>query len=295
MKQHHNHKKEHKTFVDKAKDFYFDNYKKLFIVPLVLFVLSGLILLSTYLSTGDFIKRDVSLKGGISLSINGYNDGLESYLIDKFPDSSFNFRTIGSKEGIIIEVSDIDQDSLMEAVNEKITLTKDNYNIESMGSALGESFFKQMFIALIFAMFLMGIVFQVYFRNIYATLAAIFSAFMDIFITLGIMDLTGIKLTAGGIAAYLMLIGYSIDTSILLSTKLLKETADMRKGLFDAMQTGLTMSVAGLVATGLSFLLTNNITLKQIMLILVIGLLIDIITTWIGNVAFLRYYLEKRK
>jgi preprotein translocase subunit SecF len=295
MKQHHNHKKEHKTFVDKAKDFYFDNYKKLFIVPLVLFVLSGLILLSTYLSTGDFIRRDVSLKGGISLSINGYNDGLESYLIDKFPDASFNFRTIGSKEGIIIEVSDIDQDSLMAAVNDKITLTKDNYNIESMGSALGESFFKQMFIALIFAMVLMGVVFQVYFKNIYATLAAIFSAFMDIFITLGIMDLTGIKLTAGGIAAYLMLIGYSIDTSILLSTKLLKETTDMRKSLFGAMQTGLTMSVAGLVATGLSYLLTNNITLKQIMLILVIGLLIDIITTWIGNVAFLRYYLEKRK
>ena len=55
-----------------------------------------------------------------------------------------------------------------------------------------------------------------------------------------------------------------------------------------------TMSAAGLAATGVSFLLTNNVTLRQIMLILIVGLLIDILTTWIGNVAFLRFYLERK-
>jgi len=164
-----------------------------------------------------------------------------------------------------------------------------------MGSTLGQSFFKQMFVALLIAFVSMGIVFQLYFKNIYGTAAALFSAFMDIFITVGITNLMGIKLTAGGIAAYLMLIGYSIDTSILLSTKLLKEKGDLKQGLFNAMTTGFTMSAAGIAAMGVSFLLTNNSTLRQIMLILVIGLVIDLITTWVGNVAFLRYYLERRK
>jgi preprotein translocase subunit SecF len=288
--------------LEKFKDFYFHEYKKLFIIPVLLFLFSAIVLFSSYSQTGEFIKRDVSLKGGISLTVNtDYSDisDLEKYLFAEFPDASLNIRTIesgGAVTGIIIEASDIDEELLVEKVNEKIPLTKDNYSLESMGSTLGESFFKQMFIALLLAFASMGLVFQYYFKSWYATFAALFSAFMDIFITLGIMDLLGLKLTAGGIAAYLMLIGYSIDTSILISTKLLKEqTADLKKSIFDAMRTGLTMSAAGIAAMGISFFLTNNTTLKQIMLILVVGLIMDIFMTWIANVAFLRFNLEKKK
>ncbi|MEK6917102.1 MAG: hypothetical protein AABW92_05145 [Nanoarchaeota archaeon] len=286
---------------NRVKDFYIKEYKKLFLIPLILFLISGAILFNTYNKTGEAIRRDVSLKGGISVTINlGYDDmpGLEKFLFDKFPDSSIHLRTIGSTNnvaGIIIEASDIDEDALIDAIKEKITLTKNNYSVETMGSSLGDSFFKQMFVAVLLAFVSMGVVFQIYFKNIYATLAALFSAFMDIFITLGIMDILGVRLTAGGIAAYLMLIGYSIDTSILISTKLLKDRTDeISKAIFGAMKTGFTMSAAGIAATGVSFLLTNNTTLKQIMLILIVGLIIDLLTTWIGNVAFLRYYLEKK-
>ena len=139
------------------------------------------------------------------------------------------------------------------------------------------------------------IVFFYYFRSLTATMAALISAFFDIFITLGIITLLGVKLTSGGIASFLMLISYSIDTSILLSTKLLKKThGTTEEAIFGAMKTGLTMSAAGIAATGISFLLTNNEALRQIMLILVIGLVIDLITTWIENVALLRIYLEKK-
>ena len=294
-------KKQESKFLDKIKDYYYKEYKKLFWLTMILFLLSAVVIYNTYQKTGDFVKRDVSLKGGISITIEtGFSDIvlLEEILQSKHPGASISIRTVessGKVTGVIIEASDITQEELVSTINELIPLTKENYNIESMGSTLGESFFQQIFIALIIAFIGMGLVFQLYFRNIYGTLAALFSAFMDIFITIGITNLLGIKLTAGGIAAFLMLIGYSIDTSILLSTKLLKEQGDTRQGLFGAMKTGLTMSAAGIAAMGVSFLLTNNSSLKQIMLILVIGLVIDLITTWIGNVAFLRYYLEKRK
>ncbi|NTV23957.1 MAG: protein translocase subunit SecF, partial [Nanoarchaeota archaeon] len=183
------------------------------------------------------------------------------------------------------------------AIQEKLgPLGKNEYSTETMGSSLGDSFFKETFIALIFAFLGMGLVFHFYFRNIYATGAALLSAFLDIVITIAIMNLFQVRLTAGGIAAYLMLIGYSIDTSILLSTKLLKDKPDDKfSALFHAMKTGLTMSAAGIAATGVSYFLTNNITLKQIMLILIVGLFIDILTTWVGNVSLLRLYLERKE
>ncbi|MEM3374504.1 MAG: hypothetical protein QXE31_04760 [Candidatus Woesearchaeota archaeon] len=308
-KKEHNQEKNEKTSEKKnkkikelLKDFYIKEYKKLFLILVVLIIFSIFTLISTYREVGDFTRKDVSLKGGISISINKYNNynikDIEQYLSEKFPKSSINIRTIesgGQIKGIIIEASDVEKDSLINEIETKIgKLNPDQYSVETMGSSLGESFFKQMFVALAIAFLGMSLVFHLYFKNYYATFAAILSAFLDLFITLGIMNFLQIRLTAGGIAAYLMLIGYSVDTSILLSTKVLKEKSKDLKGIFEAMKTGLTMSAAGLAAMGLSFLLTNNEALKQIMLILVVGLFMDIITTWIGNVTFLRIYLERK-
>ncbi len=284
------------------KNIYVLHYKRLFliVVALALFALASVAY--TYYKHGDFTQRDVSLKGGLSLTLTTkYSDtrGLDSFLNGRFPQSSLNIRTVesgGVVKGLIVEASDVSEQDLIRAIEEKTgKLGKDDYSVEQMGSSLGESFFKEMFVSLLLAFFCMGLVFHFYFRNFYATFAALLSAFLDIFITLGIMNIIGMRLTAGGIAAYLMLIGYSVDTSILLSTKLIKEKSDdTDKALFRAMKTGLTMSAAGIAATGISFLLTNNLVLKQIMLILIVGLFVDIITTWIGNVTLLKLYLEKK-
>ena len=297
-------KPENLSFLENAKSYYIKEYKKLLLIPIVLFIISAIILSVNYSMTGDIINRDVSLKGGITITINSdvqiETEILQTYIEESSPGSSVNVRvsqSYGKQTGIIIEASDIEDDLLISLVEDKIgKLNKDHYSVETMGSSLGSSFFKEMFVTLLFAFIAMGIVFFYYFRSLTATMAALISAFFDIFITLGIITLLGVKLTSGGIASFLMLISYSIDTSILLSTKLLKKThGTTEEAIFGAMKTGLTMSAAGIAATGISFLLTNNEALRQIMLILVIGLVIDLITTWIENVALLRIYLEKKK
>jgi preprotein translocase subunit SecF len=291
-----------KSFPEKAKDFYIAEYKKLFIVIIALTLIASAGIFFTVMQTGEFTRRDVTLMGGVSLTVGTPYDtrDLESFLSAAFPQGSINVRSIetgGAISGIIVEASDIDEDELIAAVQERTGVTdRQEINVESMGSALGDSFFRQMFVALMIAFLCMGIVFHIYFRNLYATSAALLSAFLNLFITLGIMNIGGMRLTAGGIAAYLMLIGYSIDTSILLSTKMLKDRKDdLRKTIFRAMKTGLTMSFTGIAAIGISYLFTNNVVLKQIMLILLVGLVIDIFTTWIGNLTFLRLYLERHK
>ena len=296
-------KPENLSFLENAKSYYIKEYKKLLLIPIVLFIISAIILSVNYSMTGDIINRDVSLKGGITITINSdvqiETEILQTYIEESSPGSSVNVRvsqSYGKQTGIIIEASDIEDDLLISLVEDKIgKLNKDHYSVETMGSSLGSSFFKEMFVTLLFAFIAMGIVFFYYFRSLTATMAALISAFFDIFITLGIITLLGVKLTSGGIASFLMLISYSIDTSILLSTKLLKKThGTTEEAIFGAMKTGLTMSAAGIAATGISFLLTNNEALRQIMLILGIGLVIDLITTWIENVALLRIYLEKK-
>jgi len=52
------------------------------------------------------------------------------------------------------------------------------------------------------------------------------------------------------------------------------------------------MNVTTLAAVGISLLFTSSEVITQIMTILLIGLLADIINTWIQNVAILRLYLE---
>ena len=62
-----------------------------------------------------------------------------------------------------------------------------------------------------------------------------------------------------------------------------------------AMKTGLTMSCTTLTAIIVALIFVKSAVIKQIMIILLIGLLVDLIMTWIQNVGILRLYLEKKK
>ncbi len=126
--------------------------------------------------------------------------------------------------------------------------------------------------------------------------AVILSAFSDIVVTLAIVNLIGIKLGTAGIAAFLMLIGYSVDTDILLSTKVLKgKTGTVYERTTNAMKTGLTMSATTMIAIAIALSLILSLDIKQIMTIVLIGLSIDLINTWIQNAGLLRWHIEKQK
>lgn len=91
-----------------------------------------------------------------------------------------------------------------------------------------------------------------------------------------------------------MLIGYSVDTDILLTVRALKGSGPLAERVRSAAKTGLLMSLTafGAVVAGYSF--AESETVKQIMLILSVGMLFDIVHTWLTNAGLLRIYLEKR-
>lgn len=282
---------------------YEDHYKRLLVIPIIMLLLAFVVIGIQIANTGDFVNKAVSLKGGTTLTVtyDEYIDvnSLELFLKSKSTDADLGVRELsdfGVQRGVIIEASNIPEDELLSLSKEFIGDFGDAYSLETIGSSLGQSFFRQTLIAIFIAFFFMGLVVFWYFRSVVPSLAVILAAFSDIIVTLAIFNLFGFKLSAAGVAAFLMLIGYSVDTDILLSTRVLKrKEGSIMSRIYSAMRTGLTMNFTTLVAVTIAMLVSDSEIIKQIMTIILIGLLVDIINTWIQNVGILRLYLERKK
>ncbi|HHI03958.1 MAG TPA: protein translocase subunit SecF [Candidatus Woesearchaeota archaeon] len=285
--------------ISKLLEWYNKNYKKLLIIPIVIFILSIAVISYKYSTTGDFVSKDISLKGGISITIPSKDidvSDMETYLSSEFPESDISVRTLtklGEKTGVTISTSDIDSNVLLNSLKTKFGEL--DYTVEEMGSSLGKSFFKETFTAIIFAFLFMAVVVFFYFRLPIPSLAIVLSAFSNMVVTLAIINLIGVKLSTAGVAAFLMLIGYSVDTNILLSTRVLKRKGgEIIDRIVNGMKTGLTMTATTIAAISIAYIFSQSDALKQIMLILIIGLLMDVLNTWVQNAGILRLYLERR-
>ena len=212
------------------KSWYDKWYLVLLTIPVIILILSLIYLGTFYSKHGDFINKDVSLSGGTTITLNLNNidsDKLESSLKPKFPDITIRKLTgmeTGEQLALIVE-SSASPDELKPAIEEflNLKLTDENSSVEFTGSTLSSSFYKQLITALIIAFILMSIVIFILFRTFIPSIAVIFAAFSDIIMALAFVNILGLKISAAGIAAFLMLVGYSVDTDILLTTRALKK------------------------------------------------------------------------
>ncbi len=170
------------------------------------------------------------------------------------------------------------------------------YEVESVGersASFAADSQQQALFGLAIAFGGMAVLVALMFRTFVPSIAVIASAFSDIMIPLALMRLFGIELTLGTVAALLMLIGYSVDSDLLLNNHVLRRHGDFYTSTFRAMRTGVTMTVtsisAMIVMTVVSYLLGIPL-LPDVGIILVFGLLADLMNTYLLNVSLLRYY-----
>jgi preprotein translocase subunit SecF len=162
--------------------------------------------------------------------------------------------------------------------------------------SLSKSFFKQAINILIISFALMSTVIFLYFREFVPSFAIVLSAIFDIIVTIGILDFLNIPISISGIGALLMLIGYSIDTDVLLTNRVIREKGDdYFEKTFFAFKTGVLMSATTLIAGIGALFLTNSEVIYEISLILVIGLIVDFISTWLQNTGILLWWINKKK
>ncbi|MEK6833313.1 MAG: protein translocase subunit SecF, partial [Nanoarchaeota archaeon] len=287
------------------KNWHDKHYKKLLLIPLALLIFSFVYMGIFYSQNNDFFLKDISLMGGTSVTINGNVDiiPLKNALVDKF--GEVNVREVsdlitGEQLATIVETtakaSDI-KAFLEDYLGYKL-IEGENSSFESTDPSLGKSFYNQLLIAILISFVFMAIVVFIIFRTVVPSGAVIISAFADILMTLVAINLLGIKMSSGGIIALLMLIGYSVDTDILLTNRVLKrQEGSLNERLVGAFKTGLTMTLTSLVAVAVALLVVKSfsVTLTQIFTILAIGLIFDIFNTWITNVSILKWYVLSKE
>ncbi len=273
-------------------------HRTFLIIPIVLLIASAAILVTGFMQTGEWFTRSIELKGGTLISVTTPNPvnipDLENSL-SKFGSVIVRELRSYSGYGVSIEVeADVDADIVLEELRGMGIDTKD-YSIETIGPALGESFWIQAQYGIIIAFILMGIIVFVVFRTFIPSIAVMLCAVSDIIITIALMQLLGLSLSLASFAALLMLIGYSIDTDILLTTRLIKVTDKViGERMIGAFKTGITMTGTTLGVLIALLLTTTSSVLFQIASVLTIGLVIDIVNTWFQNATLLRWHCERR-
>jgi preprotein translocase subunit SecF len=289
------------------EELYDKYYKLLLVLTILLFIFSLGYLAYFYSQHGDFIHKDISLTGGTEITIfsespvniNDLNNFLSKKL-DNFAVREVSDFTNGKQKAVIIEIpiesGNSTQVKLYLEDFLKYKLTDQNSSIESTGSSLSQSFYTQLQIALVIAFILMTIVVFIIFRTPVPSTAVVLSAFGDIIMTLAMIDFLGIKVSSAGITALLMLIGYSVDTDILLTTRLLKSQKSHNEQILSAFKTGITMTLTAIAAVTVALFITQSFSevLKQIFTFLLIGLAFDIFNTWVTNVLILKWYVERK-
>ena len=290
--------------MEDKKNWHDKNYKLLLLIPAVLLVFSFVYMGIFYSNHGDFIRKDISLTGGTSITIYERVDliSLEQDLSEKLED--LNLReiydlTTREQKAVIVETTTNGETTkqILEEYFDFDLIEGENTDFEFTGSSLSKSFYRQLLFAILIAFIFMAIVVFIIFRTAIPSAAVIISAFSDILMTLVFVNVLGIKFSTAGIVALLMLIGYSVDTDILLTTRILKrKEGHLNKRIFGAFKTGLTMTLTSLLAMLIALFVVKSFSfvLTQIFTVLVIGLGFDLLNTWITNVSILKWYAIKK-
>ncbi len=278
-----------------------NHYRALMVIPFALLLFSLIVIFATYMKTGALVYKGVTLQGGITVTIASKDvlnaDDLKAFLESKFPSSDMDVRVLselGEQKGFLIDASNVKEDELVSALKEKMHM--DTYSVESIGPALGGAFFKQSLMAIIIAFVLMSLVVFAHFRTFVPSGAVILAALSDILFAVACIDLLGVRLSTAGIAAFLMLIGYSVDTDILLTTRVVKgKEGTVFDRVVSSIKTGLLMNLTALGTVLVALIFSQSEVISQIMLVLFFGLIADIYNTWIQNAGILRHYMEGKK
>ncbi|MBC7100119.1 MAG: protein translocase subunit SecF [Methanobacteriales archaeon] len=271
-----------------------ESYKLLIIIPLIITLLSLGILVT------HGLEESVDLKGGsiteLTLEKKMDQTELKAFIQEKLKIKEVNVISIKGNDATVQMGSDIQVDEFARALEGTAKIK----SYRSVGPILGKEAMNQIYWAVGFAFLFMSITVLIVFRNLVPSLAVILAAACDIIIALGGMSLFKVPLSLASIGAILMLIGYSVDTDILLTTRVLKQ----RKGkiterAIGAIKTGLTMSASAIASMSALYLVTVFLipeaeVLSNIAAVLIIGLSADILTTWLMNLGILRWYLEAK-
>jgi preprotein translocase subunit SecF len=274
--------------------------RQMIVLPLLVLLIAFGIVGATYLTTGYPVHMGYEFVGGTVVSFA--SDKTPDEIMKEFEEyNPVSVKNYGQRK--LIEFPPLTEEQLS-SIRSKLSGYKD-VEIRQTSPLFGKTLQVQAIKAVLIAFFGMAIVVFIIFRTFIPSVAVVLSAFSDIVISIALMNIFGIKLTLATVAALLMLIGYSVDSDILLTNRLLRRKGEFTDRLVGAMKTGLTMTLTSLFAAFMLFIVasysyvvspayTRIDILADIAVVLIFGLSVDIMNTWMLNAGLLRWYLTKK-
>ncbi|HVN74225.1 MAG TPA: protein translocase subunit SecF [Methanoregula sp.] len=267
--------------------------KQLVIIPLMLLVISLVLVTVSTINTGMPVKPGIDFSGGTAVSIA--TSDTKDQIQATFGGYPLNDISEGPNNGKFLTFGVMD-DAQFRNLTSLINQKYPDASINQIGETFGKTLQYQAVLALLFSFIGMAIVIFIAFRTFVPAGAVVLSAFADMVMTAAVMNIIGIPLTLGTVAALLMLIGYSVDSDILLTNRVLKRQGKLIDKLVGAFHTGIIMTSTTIAAATAMFIVAwfgSVQILWEISAVLLIGLFADILNTWLTNAGILKWYVQK--
>ena len=268
--------------------------RQLATVPLVVLAVALLVIGGVFVTTGAPVDLGLDFTGGteLRLGIDAPEDQAREQIAGAFSATPDTVQRVQGENVYIVTFQETDAAaSDLETQAEQAGFTV--RSVDDVSASFGEGTQRQALLGVAVAFVGMAALVFVMFRTVVPSVAVVVSAFSDIVIPVALMNVLGIELTLGTVAALLMLIGYSVDSDILLNNHILRRSGDFYESTYRAMRTGVTMTLTSLSAMAVMAVVATLFgigLLASIGTILVFGLAADLMNTYLLNVSLLRWY-----
>jgi preprotein translocase subunit SecF len=265
--------------------------RQLIAVPLAVLAVALLIIGGVWLTTGAPVDLGMEFTGGteMRLQIDGKNP--DQQIRQAFDAEPAGIQPVAGSDIYIVsfgtEANSEQLEQQAEAAGfgvESIDATSPSFGSEAQTQAIG---------GIVVAFAGMSVLVFAMFRTFVPSIAVVASAFSDVAVPLALMNVFGIPLTLGSVAALLMIIGYSVDSDILLNNHVLRRQGGFYESAYRAMETGITMTLTSIAAMTVMTIVATAFgigLLSSIGLILVFGLATDLLNTYMLNMSLLRWW-----
>ncbi|GAB3680268.1 protein translocase subunit SecF [Salinarchaeum chitinilyticum] len=281
----------------------YDRYtnRQLVAIPLVILALALLVVGANVFLIGAPAPLGIEFTGGTELTVDTADDA--NTVRNAFDTQPEDIQTVRSQSDRYIVTFGPEAGeggmSLQEQANERLEPSSEGEDVVQGVSTLDATFAENTqqlaLIGIVVAFLGMSVISFALFRVFVPSVAIVISAFSDIMIPLALMGLVGYELSLGTVAALLMLIGYSVDSDILLNNHVLRRGTggDFNDDVYRAMRTGVTMTVTSMAAMATMAVAAFFFGIPLLMAIgtiLFVGLAADLMNTYMLNVTLLRWY-----
>jgi preprotein translocase subunit SecF len=277
--------------------------RQLAAIPLAVLAVALLVIVGWYVFTGAPVRLGMAFTGGTELRVQTTTPSSE--FSQHFDAEVVSISPVQTESNTYIVTFPPEAQNIAEQARANLQPVQNCQNpnpdgscdpvksVQGTSASFGESTQRLALTGIGLAFVGMSILVFLMFRTFVPSIAVVISAFSDIVIPVAVMNLVGIPLSLGTVAALLMLIGYSVDSDILLNNHILRRSGGFYESTHRAMRTGVTMTVTSLSAMAVMALVAHLFginLLRDIGIVLVLGLATDLMNTYMLNLSLLRWY-----